>query len=175
MGWSPPMVLVSFFSSMTITSLLVAESTIFSRRRAAPPPLTMSSVLHCTWSAPSKAMSSSVFSSRWEVLRPNRLAAISIWYDVGTKVTSSLSLRIFSVASSRALRTVDPLPKPMVVPFLISLRDCAAALSRAFSTQDIGVLSAFRLYLFEAFHGLEDFFPDGFQPFLCLVLRLLPG
>src|SRR5437899_11873163 len=83
------------------------------------------------------------------------------------------SFFILSAARSRALRTVVPLPSPTVVPFLSSRTACAAALSLAFSIQLILVRLPFCLYLFEAFHGFEDFFADGLNLFLSLVPRFL--
>src|SRR5207245_9105157 len=84
------------------------------------------------------------------------------------------SFFILSAARSRALRTVVPLPSPTVVPFLSSRTACAAALSLAFSTQLILVRLPFCFYLFEAFHGFEDFFADGLDLLFSLVPRLLP-
>src|SRR5438132_8208574 len=84
------------------------------------------------------------------------------------------SFFILSAARSRALRTVVPLPSPTAVPFLSSRTACAAALSLAFSIQLILVRLPFCLYLFEAFHGFEDFFADGLDLLLSLVPRLLP-
>src|SRR3989442_2677354 len=84
------------------------------------------------------------------------------------------SFFILSAARSRALRTVVPLPSPTVVPFLSSRTACAAALSLAFSTQLILVRLPFCLYLFEAFHGFEDFFADGLDLLLSFVPRFLP-
>src|SRR5437879_60219 len=84
------------------------------------------------------------------------------------------SFFILSAARSRALRTVVPLPSPTVVPFLSSRTACAAALSLAFSIQLILVRLPFCLYLFESFHGFEDFFSDALDLLLSLVPRLLP-
>src|SRR2546425_8329146 len=84
------------------------------------------------------------------------------------------SFFILSAARSRALRTVVPLPSPTVVPFLSSRTAWAAALSLAFSTQLIFVRLPFCLYLFEAFHGFEDFFADGLDLLLSLVPRFFP-
>src|SRR5436309_8673849 len=83
------------------------------------------------------------------------------------------SFLILSAAKSSALRTVVPLPSPTVVPFLSSRTACAAALSLAFSTQLILLGLSFRLYLFESFHGFEDFFSDGLDLFFSLVSRFL--
>lgn len=58
-----PSMSVSFVSSTIMTSCLAAESTIFSRVKAAPPPLIMFK-LKSIWSAPSIAMSRSGFSSK---------------------------------------------------------------------------------------------------------------
>src|SRR5216683_2240870 len=81
------------------------------------------------------------------------------------------SFLILSAARSRALSTVVPLPSPTVVRSLSSRTACAAALSRAFSTQLIFVRLSFCLYLFESFHGFEDFFSDGFDFLFSLVSR----
>jgi hypothetical protein len=124
-----------------MTSFFEVESTIFSRRSAAPPPFTMSRVRHCIWSAPSNARSGSVSSSRFDVLRPSLFAAISVWYDVGMKVIFRFSFLILSAASSMARRIVFPLPSPMVVLSLISLTACAAALIRALSVHDSLLIS----------------------------------
>src|SRR2546422_10784053 len=85
------------------------------------------------------------------------------------------SFLILSAARSRALRTVVPLPSPTVVPFLSSRTACAAALSLAFSTQLIVFCLSFCFYLFESFHGFEDFFSDSLYLLLRLVSRLIPG
>src|SRR2546426_11855494 len=85
------------------------------------------------------------------------------------------SFLILSAARSRALRTVVPLPSPTVVPFLSSRTACAAALSLAFSTQLIVFCLSFCLYLFESFHGFEDFFSDSLYLLLRFVSRLIPG
>src|SRR5256884_6930344 len=53
------------------------------------------------------------------------------------KVIFRFSFLTRSAASSRARRTVLPLPSPMVVLSLISLIACAAALIRALSVHDI--------------------------------------
>src|SRR5438309_1934881 len=79
------------------------------------------------------------------------------------------SFLILSAARSRALRTVVPLPSPTVVPFLSSLTACAAALSLAFSIQLILFCLSFCFYLFESFHGFEDFFSNRFDLFFRLV------
>src|SRR5207249_3085833 len=81
------------------------------------------------------------------------------------------SFLILSAARSRALRTVEPLPSPTVVLSLSSRTACAAALSLAFSTQLILLCLSFRFYLFESFHGFEDFFSDGLNLFFSLVPR----
>src|SRR5713226_4035942 len=85
------------------------------------------------------------------------------------------SFLILSAARSSALRTVVPLPSPTVVRSLSSRTACAAALSRAFSTQLIFVRLSFCLYLFESFHGFEDFFSDGLDFFFSLVSCLFSG
>src|SRR2546425_8090929 len=82
------------------------------------------------------------------------------------------SFLILSAAKSSALRTVVPLPSPTVVRSLSSRTACAAALSLAFSIQLILVRLSFCLYLFESFHGFEDFFSDGLDLFFGLVSRL---
>src|SRR2546425_7068920 len=82
------------------------------------------------------------------------------------------SFLILSAARSSALRTVVPLPSPTVVRSLSSRTACAAALSLAFSTQLILVYLSFCLYLFESFHGFEDFFSNSFDLFFSLVSRL---
>src|SRR6266851_2376683 len=81
------------------------------------------------------------------------------------------SFLILSAARSSALRTVLPLPSPTVVRSFSSRTACAAALSLAFSTQLIPVRLSFCLYLFESFHGFEDFFSDGFDFLFSLVSR----
>src|SRR5205807_8933211 len=83
------------------------------------------------------------------------------------------SFLILSADRSSALRTVVPLPSPTVVRSLNSRTACAAALSLAFSTQLILVRLSFCLYLFESFHGFEDFFSDGLNFLFSLVSRLL--
>src|SRR5437879_9461417 len=82
------------------------------------------------------------------------------------------SFLILSADRSSALRTVVPLPSPTVVRSLNSRTACAAALSLAFSTQLILVRLSFCLYLFESFHGFEDFFSDGLNFLFSLVSRL---
>src|SRR5438094_6012735 len=81
------------------------------------------------------------------------------------------SFLILSAARSRALRTVEPLPSPTVVLSLSSRTACAAALSLAFSIQLILLCLSFCFYLFESFHGFEDFFSDGLNLFFSLVSR----
>src|SRR5207249_8843105 len=85
------------------------------------------------------------------------------------------SFLILSAARSRALRTVEPLPSPTVVLSLSSRTACAAALSLAFSIQLILLCLSFCFYLFESFHGFEDFFSDGLNLFFSLVSRFSLG
>src|SRR5712664_362816 len=81
------------------------------------------------------------------------------------------SFLILSAAKSRALRTVVPLPSPTLVRSLNSRTAWAAALSLAFSIQLILVRLSFCLYLFESFHGFEDFLSDGLDFLFSFVSR----
>src|SRR5467141_1958639 len=71
----------------------------------------------------------------------------------------------------------SPLQSPMVIPSRNSRTAWAAALNRAFSTQDISLSPpalALGLYLLQSLHRLQDLLPNCVQSLLRFGLRPLP-
>eukprot|EP01018_Ginkgo_biloba_P013124 Gb_35013 [translate_table: standard] len=112
----PPSPSTSFDSSTTTTNLEEAASTIFSRSKAPPRPLTRLSS-GSTSSAPSMARSIFGLSSRTDKGMPNEAACSAVRLEVGMP-TISLSFPVLSnspiLATTNA--AVEPVPRPNTMP-----------------------------------------------------------
>ncbi|BAT87977.1 hypothetical protein VIGAN_05140200 [Vigna angularis var. angularis] len=123
----PPRPSTSFVSSTTTMNLSEAASTIFSRRRAPPRPLTRLRS-GSTSSAPSMARSRRGLSSRTERGMPRERACSSVRLEVGmpTMFVSSPEARSSpSLATTKA--AVDPVPRPRTMPLLTASTALSAA------------------------------------------------
>ena len=112
-------------SAMT-TILREAEATIFSRRRAPPPPL-MSRSFGSISSAPSTVRSSSGISSSVVTAMPRFFACASVRSEVVTQRILSPAATLSPTQSTKCL-AVDPVPSPSRIP---GSRSSAARLAAA--------------------------------------------
>src|SRR3954451_16022966 len=108
-------------SAMT-TNRSAAPATIFSRVCAPPPPLT-SQPSGAIWSAPSMVMSNRSMLVTSSILRPSSRAACSVRGDVAAQRMSRDGL---ARAGSR-YATVEPVPRPTVMPLSTSSAAASAA------------------------------------------------
>src|SRR5215218_1029146 len=114
--------------TQTTTNRSAAAATIFSRRWAPPPPL-ISQPSGVTSSVPSMAMSSRVRRSKSSTGIPSSRACSSVATEVATQRIPSRPRR--AIAGSR-WATVEPVPKPTVIP--LSTNSAAASAASRFSS-----------------------------------------